>query len=241
MRGLVLLGALLVPATASAGRTFYGWLYGTEVMPERGAEVATWLSEENRKSDEANARETDWWIGPLVGITDQLELALPVEWAWYQSDAVPPHSSFDKYGVELRYRMVSQDPVDAPPLVPLVRVAVKRLITQRDTIRPEADFVVSYQSGRFHTLADLGGIAEISGSAHHFEVRPGAGVSVEAVGDLRLGAEVFAEITLDRGASWAVVGPDLAWTHGRFWLSAAYGIGFYGIRDAPRVQWGIAF
>ena len=34
-------------APPSAGRTPYGWLYGTEVMPERGAEIQTWVAEKN--------------------------------------------------------------------------------------------------------------------------------------------------------------------------------------------------
>jgi hypothetical protein len=61
-------------------------------------------------------------------------------------------------------------------------------------------------------------------------------------GDFRIGAEVFAQISLDdKGASWAVAGPNMSWTHGRFWVSATYGIGVYQIKDAPRMQWGIAF
>jgi len=232
---------LLSPRAASAGRTYYGWLYGTEVLPERGAELMSWVAEENDLEDEAHASETRWWIGPLIGINDQLELALPVEIAWGRDDATPGHTTFDRFGAELRYRLVSSDPVDAPPLVPLVRVAVKRSVTARDTTMPEADFVVSYESGIVHVLADVGGYGELSSSKQHFEIRPGAGVSIRTVGDLRFGAEVHAEFTLDQGSSWAIVGPNMAWSHGRSWLSAMYGIGFYGIKDAPKVQWGIAF
>lgn len=248
--GLVLLALALAAGTAHAGRTFYGWLYGTEVMPERGAELATWISEENRLHDEGELRETRWWVGPLIGINDQLELALPFEVAWNQQRVTDPmtmmpstvtHNGIDRYGVELRYRFVTQDPVDAPPFVPLLRVAVNRLVLERDVVNPQADFVVSYQVGRFQALADLGAYAELDRHDQHFEVRPGAGVSIEAFEDLRFGAEIHAELTLDEGGSWAVAGPNLAWSHGRTWLSATYGIGFYGIRDAPRVQWGIAF
>lgn len=235
------------PGSAHAGRTFYGWLYGTEVMPERGAELMTWMSEENGLNHEANRSQTEWWLGPLIGVTDQLELALPVEMTWSRSD-VPgsAHTSLDKLGVEARYRFVTQDPVDAPALVPLLRVAVKRLVVQRDTIRPEIDLVTSYQTGRVHALVDLGMIGEISADKHELEFHPGAGVSVEAVGDLRLGVEVFAELAVDTlsskdGESWAVIGPNFAWSHGRTWISATYGIGIYHIKDAPKVQWGIAF
>ena len=240
--GLVVLLLVVTPASAFAGRTYYGWLYGTEVLPERGAELMSWIDEENDLSEENHLRETRWWVGPLIGITDQLELALPVEIAWDREPGVTPRTTFDRYGAELRYRFVTQDPVDAPPLVPLLRVALKRSVVERDMWIPEADFVVSYEEGIVHVLADLGGYAEITPNDTHFEVHPGAGFSIRAIGDLRFGGEVHAEISLDNNAgSWAVVGPNLAWSHGRTWLSGMYGIGVYGVRDAPKVQWGIAF
>jgi hypothetical protein len=48
-----------VPATANAGRTFYGWLQDTQVMPERGAEIQSFVSEENYQGP-ANNRDTTW-------------------------------------------------------------------------------------------------------------------------------------------------------------------------------------
>jgi hypothetical protein len=33
----------------------------------------------------------------------------------------------------------------------------------------------------------------------------------------------------------------MAWSHGRSWLSGSYLIGVYHVRDAPRLNWGIAF
>jgi hypothetical protein len=38
-----------------------------------------------------------------------------------------------------------------------------------------------------------------------------------------------------------VFGPNLALTHGRFWLAGTFGIGVFGIDSAPRLNWGIAF
>lgn len=258
-RGLALIAPILaVSGTAHAGRSFYGWLYGTETLPERGAEAASWIQEENNVADEAHLYETRWWIAPLIGINDQLELAIPAEVAWSVDDSDKPRTAFDQVGVELRYRLVTSDPVDAPPLVPLVRFGVFRNLIERQTFSPEGDFVLAYNAGDVQVLADLGMYADLSRECsrfapidpmtnmrvcdnHHVEARPGAGVSVKAVGDVRFGAEVHAEIGLDNGGSWAVAGPNMAWSHGRFWMSAAYGIGIYHIKDAPRVQWGIAF
>jgi hypothetical protein len=237
----VALGVVGAPGSARAGRTFYGWLQGTEVMPERAAEIQSWITEENRP-DQGGAVESSWVVGPFIGITDRLELGLPVEFDWSRADGVPGKTAFGSYGAELRYRFVTQDPVDAPPFAPLVRISVKRVVTVRDALQPEANLAGSYQSGRVHALADVGFYGLITPDVHHFALKPGAGVSIEAVGDLRFGAEVFADISLDdRDETWVIAGPNLAWSHGRTWLSAAYGIGIKGIKDAPRFQWGIAF
>ena len=236
---------MAAPATAHAGRTFYGWLYGTEVMPERGAEIQTWVSDESDLKDEGHADETNWFLMPAIGITDQLELVLPVQFTWAKVPGAMPETqtALESYGAEIRYRMVTQDPVDAPPFAPLVRVALKRLVTDRETLQPEADIVMSYQQGVFHGLVDLGTIGQISQDTQHFEIHPGAGVSIEVVDALRVGAEVYAELMLDdhSGSTWAVVGPNMAWSHGRSWISASFGVGVYNITDTGRLQWGIAF
>nr|MBA3458146.1 hypothetical protein [Deltaproteobacteria bacterium] len=52
-------GVLAAPAMASAGRTQYGWLFGTEVMPERGAELQTWIDEQNGL-DPVDINSTTW-------------------------------------------------------------------------------------------------------------------------------------------------------------------------------------
>jgi hypothetical protein len=214
-------------------------------MPERGAEIQTFVAEQNGQLTPASHDETDWWVAPSIGINDQLELILPVEIGWAVSYDESPHTSLDNFGAELRYRLVTSDPENKPAFVPLVRVAVKRIVVDtHGQYQPEVDLVGSYDVGRVQMLVDLGGIADVgAGQPLHAEFHPGAGVSVLSVGDVRFGAEVFAEISLDNNGdgSWAAVGPNLAWSHGRTWLSAAYGIGIYHIRDAPKLNWGIAF
>jgi hypothetical protein len=238
----VLLVACWLPRTAHAGRSFYGWLYGTEVLPERGVELQTWIVEENDKYG-TNVKGTSVWWGPLVGVTDQLELSLPLEMEWTTSDTNPtPSFTLRRFGIEAHYRLASPDPAEAAPLVPLVRIAAKRDVTLRDDVRVEADGVVSYDRGPVNVLVDIGFIGDLQSGSTHMELRPGGGLSIRTAGDLRVGAEVYSELSLDsRRESWALVGPNVAWTHGRFWLSGAFGIGIYHVRTAPRVMWGIAF
>jgi hypothetical protein len=235
-----LIVACLLPRSAHAGRSFYGWFYGTEVMPERGVELQTWIFEENDRYG-THTKETDWWIGTVVGVTDQLELTLPIEMEWL-ADTTRTTFTLRRFGLEARYRFASQDPAEAPPLVPLIRAAVKRDISVRDLVRLEAEGTLSYDVGALQAVADLGFVAEITPSATHSQVRPGVGLSLRATSELRVGAEVYSELSFNsQSESWAVVGPNLSWTHGRFWFSGAFGIGVYHVKTAPRVMWGIAF
>lgn len=235
---------MVIGATpAYAGRTDYGWLFGAETLPERGVELQTWTWEENHFTGD-HEKTTEFTWSPYVGVTDQLELGLPVDAIWGVSNDQHPYFTIDAWGVEARYRFVTADPVDRPAFAPLARVAVKRLIGNRDGVRLEADAVGAYDvTPCLQVLADVGYVAVLDRSApNQTELHPGLGVSGRVVGDLRLGAEVFASIGLEAGGDrWVIAGPNLAWTHGRFWLSAAYGIGISGIRDAPRLQWGILF
>jgi hypothetical protein len=95
------------PGSAAASRTFYGWLYGTEVMPERGVELQSWILEENDLG-KTSAHESLFWWGALIGVTDQLELALPLEMTWSEAAGVD-RASCSAVRPRARYRFVSQD------------------------------------------------------------------------------------------------------------------------------------
>ena len=85
---------------AFAGRTPFGWSYGTEVNPERMIESELWISEENKKGD-AKADETLIWWAPTIGITPHLEGAIPIELARTADASTPPSTHLDKWGGDL--------------------------------------------------------------------------------------------------------------------------------------------
>ena len=237
MRRFVVVAATLLGfvAHAHAGRTHFGWLYGSEVIPERGVEIENWILEENKKGD-AKADETSFWWGPVVALTQHLEFAISAEAADEDDGA-----HFKRWGAEARYRPQSPDPIDAGPFTTLFRLGAKRLIQDRAGIRGEADIVASYAAGRAIVSVDLGGVVQHTPMEDEIEFRPGAGVSIRVVDDFRLGVETYAElIAKGGGTSWLVVGPTASLTHGRFWGAATYGIGLFGIRDAPRLTFGVA-
>lgn len=237
----VLLVACISSGTAHAGRSFFGWLESTEVMPERGVELQTWMFEENEKYG-TDDKDTWFWWGAVVGITDRLELQLPIEAEWYAMDDGTTRFTARRFGAGVRYRLVSADPVEAPPLVPLVQASVKRDLRNRDDVHIEVGGALSYEVGAVQALASLGFVGDFQSHTSHSELRPGAGVSVAVTSELRLGGEIYSELSFDSQAeSWAAIGPNISWTHGRFWISGAFGIGLYHIQTAPRVMWGIAF
>ena len=241
--GLALLAIVLAEGAAHAGRSHFGWLYDTETVPERGVELEQWITDQRMQSP-AHEDETSIWWAPIIGITDQLELAVPVQWEWDASGG-SRRTIISNYGAELRYRLVTSDPVDAPAWVPLIRVSIsKPVVEKQPAAEVQADFVLSYTCGRVHAAANVGVYGAVLQGPDVWSTRSGAGASIEVTDELRLGAEAYGEFGLSSGSSdddWATVGPDLSWTHGRFWLSASYGIGVYQIFSAPRIKWAVAF
>ncbi len=247
-RWSALLGMALLASMsrdARAGRSGFAWFFDSEVVPERGVELETWLIEENSLGDaDKDTTRVQWQ--PAVGVTDRMELALPIELDFVEFDdpMVGGDTQLASYGAELRWRLVSQDPVEAPRIAPLIRVAARRLVTARERMRSEADMVVSADlGGCWRAVADLGAFYELGTGEDFWSLRPGAGVNAPVAPDLRIGVEAFANFKRDdlKSSDWMVVGPNLSWVHGRFWLAASFGIGLFGIDSAPRINWAVAF
>lgn len=240
---IVLYFLCALTGSAQAGRSQYAWLYGAEVLPEKSVEVQQWVYERNGLVD-GTTHDTALWWGVLVGITDQLELVIPVELLYRKLDGMAGDFTVEKYGAELRYRFTKLDSEKPDGIAPLFRIAAKRDVNARNTTIAEADLVVAYQAGRFHGQVDLGAIARINAEQAEVEFHPGAGISIEVKKDLRFGLEGIAIMNLDRDLNkrdWAAVGPNMSWTAGRFWLSASFLIGVHQINTAPRFIWGVLF
>jgi hypothetical protein len=242
--GLVVLAAVVGGAgVADAGRGAFGWVRATEVVPERGVEIETWLWEENDVADGGDDvdRTLLWWA-PVVGITDRLELALPVELRHEQPAGGGDAGSTQLYafGAEARWRLTSPDPVEASLLVPLVRLGASRLVATDARVRGNAGVVLGAQLGcRGYAAAGVDTTWHVGEGDPEVTIEPSAGVMFRLVGELMVGAEAHAE--LGQEDDWAAIGPTVAWTHGRFWAAATLPVGLAGIDTAPRINWGVAF
>jgi len=220
---------------AAAGRSFYAWLPATEIVPERGTEVETWIAEENDEGD-THLRETLVGAAPVFAASEQLELAVPLEVVRATEDGFDPVFTLRAFGIEGRYRFANA----GAQVVPFLRFGLERDVTIRNLGRLKLDPVLAFGRGNLHVVGDAGVIFEANPGGVHFEVHPGAGASYLVSPELRVGGELHAELSLDSaGRSWAAVGPNLAWLRGRSWLVAALGVGVYNVGMAPRIMWGL--
>jgi hypothetical protein len=245
LAGLVLatLSLAVAGSSALAGKTRFGWITDTETLPQRAVELESWVLEQDGKGEPPSDQTLVWWA-PVIGLTDRLELALPVEIAFTRAGTTSS-TQLLRFGAEVRWRLVDPDLVEAGPFAALIRFAAKRPVTARATGRFEAELVFSYDVGPVHIGADGTAVFDVNSedsNATTIFVRPGAGVSVRAVGEFSVGAEIFAEIfARGQGTTWVAAGPNVAFSHGRSWLSGAFLIGIEHIDIAPRLIWAIAF
>ncbi len=226
---------------AHAGRSDFAWLADTTVMPERSVELEQWVTSSTRHEPGTSVR----WM-PVVALTDQVELALPVQVSWAEEDT--DHGMrFDWWGGELRWRLVPSDPLEnCSPVTPLLRLAIERLVSAEAT-RGEGELVLSHEAGRVHLALDAMVDTTRAGGTTAVTATLGAGASIRIKDDLRAGLELFGEKHLKsptpEEGMWLTAGPDLALVHGRFWVTAGV---LVGLNDAapgvlPRLKWAIAF
>jgi hypothetical protein len=219
---------------AVAARRRFAWVWDTDTLPQRTVELEWWVSE---LTGYAQPR-ADLAVHGVVGLTDTLELALPLELRWRPELG----TDFYAYGLDLRWRLASPDLQEVGPVIPMVRAGVRRLI-QTDEAEFEGHVIVSIDAGRaVRAVLDTGATVRTGSGAAVLTF--GAGVSYALGEDLHLGIESYGEKSLHDADDdfWITAGPNLSFTHGRFWITAALPIGLH--RDAPdflpRIVWAAA-
>src|SRR5262249_14485508 len=149
-------------------------------------------------------------------------------------------TNFSSYGLEMRWRLASADPAKVGPFVPFLRLAVRREI-QLDGASLEAEL-----AGTIDLTPDLRGaaVAGITGLTRIDEVYStgGVGLSYAVTQDLKVGVEVYAWVTISSNLgseNWISAGPNLSFSHGRFWITGALPIGLSSSSPdfLPRIIW----
>ena len=214
---------------------FYGWLPRTDTLPDGTLAVETSIYEHDNLGP-YHERSTFLAWTPAVALRPCLELAFPIELVTLTADDMAPFSGVSRYGAELRYRFLPR----ASPLHAVARFGLSRNVAIQSQVRTEAGAAASYDLDRVQIEASVGGVLDVNFAHLHEELRPGIGASVRIGDELRLGAELYAQLSHDPTVqSWAVIGPDLAWMRGHFWLAATFGIGIEHITAAPRLNIGM--
>jgi hypothetical protein len=241
MRAAVVIATAILccPAIAAAGRSHFGWIYGSEINPNNGVELENWIIDTNQKgaADGGTVDETETWTGIVFALSEHVQLAVALETNYTDDHMTTPATNVDKFGADVRWRPQA---ADAKGLTTLFRFGLKRLVADRAGVRTEADIVTSFEAGRFVASLDVGAIEEHLPGDNVFEAHPGIGASVRVVGGFRVGAEVYGEFTvIGPDPSWAVAGPTVSLTSGRLWGAATFGAGVLGIKDGGRITLGV--
>jgi hypothetical protein len=228
---------VLASSTAHAGPTNYGWLPATELVPASKVELGGWIYERDDRGD-VHERATVLGAAPTFGISDRFELRLPFELVQRSAIDAAPSFAFSRFGGEGRYRFTPR----TAELAPVLRFALARDVGIRSLVRSELGVALGFERGSVHLEAAADWIAEVNRSSTHFELHPGVGASIRVLDALRLGGELYGEVSFDSAAStWLAIGPNLATRLGPSWLSASFGVGLRGIAFAPRLDWGLAW
>jgi hypothetical protein len=217
---------------AHAGPHQFGALDSPEVIGDHNVELESRLADDNDVGD-LHARSTAWWISPTVGLSDRIELRLPVEMTWRSEIGTQPGFTLSRFGADIRYQLAA---------LALLRVGVARDVEIRNLAHLELGVVAAHDLGSVRVSADAALTFEANRGGVHFDVRPTAGLSVEVKPNVHVGAEAFGVRSFDSAVeSWAAVGPNIAWTYARFWFASSFGVGVYNVSSAARVVWGIGF
>lgn len=240
---------LLAPSQASAGRRPFLFAYDSEIVPEGDVELEQWVWAESRPAN-SNRSALYWiWWGPVFGLTNHLEMALP-----FQVIASQGNTSLQNLFADFSYRFFPREQEGG--FQPLVRVSIRQAISRG--ARPssiEANLVGSYgRTNALHLTGNLG--LDVSLPWPENLPRPitgsyALGVAYPILGnELRLSAEFRGEVGINDTSPTSYprhsVGGALAWSRGRVWITAGSLFGLTGLssntpRFTPRLIWAVAF
>jgi hypothetical protein len=235
--------ALLGADDADAGLRLSAWSFDTNTVPERHVELEQWITQ-NISGDDGMTGSTTFLWAPIVGVTDQIEVALPVTATHSRALGT---TQFETFGLEARWRLVprDRDPLIRRKIVPLLRAGVRRLVADDDAVRISGHAVVGFDpTPEIHVVVNAG-VATLT-DPETIVIEYSAGATYAVTPDVRLGIDAFgdyAAVTPAAKQGRFSVGPAIALTHGRFWVAASVPIGLTSkSADAiPRLIWAIAF
>ena len=244
---------LLFASHAEAGRRAFMFTWDTETVNAGDVELEQWLWARGLQENRTTAA---WlWFSPIYGLHDRVELAFP-----WEAVATVGGTRITNFTAEGRFRLY--DPNDGNRFVRnLIRVAYQQNFVHPDNaglpdFTPWAHLNIVTSLGDVkgsHATIDVGGQIALSfGTNKVIKQTVGVGYTQRITDELRLSAEYFHElvfggapITLRPNGDPAhhfFVGPGIAYSRGRFWMTLGCLIGLTPAtpRVQPRLLIGIA-
>jgi hypothetical protein len=215
------LAALLPCRPAAAGPRPYGFSQGVDSLSDGTVELESWFSAEKPRSGFAGR---DWWLGPVVGLTDRIEAGL---FAIFEQPPAAPGatSSVALSSLRAHASWLLADK-GAWPVDVRLRAEYGQKVAAGTPNTAWFTAILSRDLGRLNMTANLGGYLEMANDETVPELTASFASTVELPAGFRLGGEIFGGKELKTGAVTEVwAGPSLAYGRGRFWLAATYGFG----------------
>ncbi|NVJ08312.1 hypothetical protein HUW63_24120 [Myxococcus sp. AM001] len=235
-------------APAQAGRRPFIWTFDTEIVPKGDVELEQWLWARSRAPSAPDRPSVYWiWWGPVIGLSQHLELAIPFQVRANQTD-----TQLESFEADFRYRLFPRG--DDGAFQPLVRAVWHQAINTPEPSRVDVDLVGSYQwDNGLRTTVDLGaqvGFPSLRGDEGPTRILGtySVGVAYPVIEDeLQVSLESFGEFGLKDANQdpHLFVGPSVAWTFGRMWITAGTLFGLTAVapetpRFMPRLIWAVA-
>ncbi|HEV8323722.1 MAG TPA: hypothetical protein VG389_19040 [Myxococcota bacterium] len=224
-----LLLVLCAPARALAGARAHAFVQGTDSLPETGLEIENWFGASIPRH--GGAATWEWWLGPVVGLTDHLEAGLFA--LFYQVPGLPPlmpggpktEPAFVFSSLRLQGSWLLADKA-AWPVDVRIRLELAMPVDGDAPWETWLSAFVARDLWRFNFTLNAGAWLELSeeeGVTPYYYAALGA--SFEVITGYRIGAEVWAQAEGAFVEPQLAAGPSVALGLGRFWLAAALGFG----------------
>jgi hypothetical protein len=209
---------------AHAGPRPYAFTQGIDTLPPDELELESWFG---ATAARAGGTSWEWWLGPVVGLTDHLEAGLFAIFAQGAAahDAIVlsslrlqlSYALADKgaWPIDVRVRGELGQPVAADEGYSLWLLAI--------VARDVGPVNITLNAGTWVRFDELEEGASARETVGYFVY--GLAASLAVAGGLRLGGELFGEGQLGGTEHEHCVGPSAAFGRGRFWLSGSLGLG----------------
>jgi hypothetical protein len=242
-RALALIAGLTVAAvalpshTALAGGRPYVFVQGAGAVPADGIEWENWIGTAESRD---HSTESEWWTGPVIGVSERLELGVfaVLGQAYDPAAAANAGAFLDQLRTQLTWLPVDQG---TWPVNVRVRGELGVPLNGEPITQTWLGVIASREFGPVDVTANGAGWLEWHGTHgnadHDLYGFAGAGSSIVVLPGLRAGGEAFFKRAARNQADHEyIAGPSLSYGHGRFWASSTNGLGLDDISPKRRVR-----